>query len=176
MGGRRAVLGLWLALLAAYATSLGLAADATSGGRYSAPEAHRLLSASSIAEDGSLDLTDEYRERSWRTWYPGELRPTARVIGGRIAEPQGLGLPLLLAPPYALGGPLGAELLCAACMALAVVLSVRLARRVVPDPWATAGTLAVGLSPPVLIAATTVGPAGPGATRAPPRRPGPAGA
>jgi hypothetical protein len=162
-GGRRAVLGLWLALLAAYATSLGLAGDGTSGARYSAPEAHRLLSASSIAEDGSLDLTDEYRERSWGAWYPGELRPTAREVGGRIAEPHGLGLPLLLAPAYALGGPLLAELLCAACMALAVVLSVRLARRVVPDPWATAGTLVVGLSPPVLAAATTVGPAGPGA-------------
>jgi len=57
-GGRRPVLALWLALLAAYATSLGLAGDGTSGARYSAPEAHRLLSASSIAEDGSLDCID----------------------------------------------------------------------------------------------------------------------
>ena len=160
---RRASLALWLGLLAAYATTLGLAGDATSGARYSAPEAHRLLSAASIAGDLSLDLTDEYRERAWRAWYPRDLRPTARRVGGRLAEPHGLGLPLLLAPAYALGGPLLAELLCAACMALAVVLCVALARRMVPDPWATGGVLALGLSPPVLTAATTISPAGPGA-------------
>jgi hypothetical protein len=154
---------LWLALLAAYATTLGLAGDATTRSSYSAPEAHRLLSAASIAQDGSIDLTDEYRERAWADWYPGELRPTARPVGGRLAEPQGLGLPLLLAPAYALGGPTLVELWCAGFMALAVVLAVRLARHVVPDPWATGGALAVGLSPPVLVGATTVGPAGPGA-------------
>lgn len=161
--GRRAALVLWLALLAAYATTLGLAGDGGSGARYTAPEAHRLLSAASLAQDLSLDLSDEYRERAWAGWYPGELRPTAREVGGRLAEPQGLGLPLLVAPAFALGGPLLVEGLCAAWMALAVVLCVALARRVVPDPWATAGALAVGLSPPVLTAATTVGPAGPGA-------------
>jgi hypothetical protein len=154
---------LWLLLVAAYATTLGLAGDGGAGARYTAPEAHRLLSAASLAEDFSLDLTDEYAERAWADWYPGELRTTARRVGGGLAEPQGLGLPLLFAPAYALGGPRLVEGLCAACMALAVVLGIALARRVVPDPWATAGTLAVGLSPPVLTAATTVGPAGPGA-------------
>jgi hypothetical protein len=159
--GRRRSVVLWLALLAAYATTLGLAGDASTRARYTAPEAHRLLSAASLAEDGSIDLTDEYRERAWAGWYPGELRPTARPVGGRLAEPQGLGLPLLLAPAYALGGPALVELWCACWMALAAVLGVALARRVVPDPWATAGALAIALSPPVLVGATTVGPAGP---------------
>jgi hypothetical protein len=141
--GRRGRLLLWLGLLAAYATTLGLAGDGRSGQRYTAPEAHRLLSAASLAEDLSLDLTDEYRERAWSEWYPGELRTTGRRAGGGLVEPQGLGLPLLLAPAYALGGPLLVEGLCAACMALALVLCVALARRVVPtrgprrgrSPW-----------------------------------------
>ena len=46
----------------------------------------------------------------------------------------------------------------AAIAALAFALGGALARRVVPEPWASAATLACGLSPPALAYATTVTP------------------
>ena len=42
--------------------------------------------------------------------------------------------------------------------ALGFVLAAALARRLVPEPWATGGVLLVGLSPPALAAATTIAP------------------
>jgi hypothetical protein len=71
---------------------------------------------------------------------------------GRVAP----GLALLAAPAYALGGRLAVQLWLAALTALGFVAAVALARRLVPDPWATGGVLAVGLSPPAVIGATTI--------------------
>jgi len=153
---RRAAL-LWLVLLAAYATTLGL--DATPQDRYSVPEAHRLLTAKSLAEDRSLELSDEYAARDWAAFSDRPLVPTAPPRDGRLVEPQGIGFAALTAPAYALGGPRGVELLCAALLALAFALSAALGRRLVPEPWATRAALAAGLSPPALAGATTVAPA-----------------
>jgi hypothetical protein len=79
--------------------------------------------------------------------------------GGLERGPQGAGLPVLLAPAVALGGAGLAALLGAAVAALAFVLGAALARRVVPDPWATWAALLCGLSPPALGLATTLVPA-----------------
>ncbi len=157
---RRGVL-LWLALLAAYATTLGL--DATPQERYSVPETHRLLTAKSLAEDSSLELSDEYAARDWAEFADRPLVPTVPPRAGRLVEPQGLGFALLTAPAYALGGPRAVEGLCAALLALAFALSAALARRLVPEPWATRAALVAGLSPPALAGATTIAPAAAGA-------------
>jgi hypothetical protein len=78
---------------------------------------------------------------------------------GRVAlEPVDLGLPVLAVPLLELDGVAAVSLLCAAAMALALALAAALARRVVPDPWATGAALVVGLSPPVLGAASAIGP------------------
>ena len=66
------------------------------------------------------------------------------------------GLGLLAAPAYAVGGRLAVQLWLAALTALGFVAAVPLARRLVPDPWATGGVLAVGLSPPAVVGATTI--------------------
>ncbi|MCW3012085.1 MAG: hypothetical protein JWO90_2489, partial [Solirubrobacterales bacterium] len=108
----RRVLAVWLVLLAAYATTLGV--DARPGERWSAAESHRLLTAKSLAEDGSLELSDEFAARDWEDVSDRPLRPTAPPRDGRLVEPQGLGFALLSAPAFALAGPLGVELLCAA--------------------------------------------------------------
>ena len=57
-----------------------------------------------------------------------------------------------------MGGPLAVQLLMAAIAALAFALGGALARRIVPEPWASAAALACGLSPPALAYATTVTP------------------
>ncbi|MCW2998752.1 MAG: hypothetical protein JWN65_2301 [Solirubrobacterales bacterium] len=152
---------IFLVLLAAYAATLGL--RAAPGERYAPAEAHRLMTAASIAQDGDIDLRDQYADRAWTQWDGAPLRPTAGLTQGRLVEPQGIGFPLLVAPAYALGGAMAVELQCALLMALAFTLAAALARRMVPEPWATRSALAVGLSPPALAASTTIAPTAAGA-------------
>jgi hypothetical protein len=149
-------------LLAVYALTLG--GHAQPGSRLTGAEAHVLLTTVSIDRDGDLDLRDQYDDRAWRAFHAADLRPTARPdAAGRILEPQGVGLPALLAPAYALGGVTLVRLLLAALMAVAIACGAALARRVVPDPWATFAALGIGLSPPVVAASTAIRPEVPAA-------------
>jgi hypothetical protein len=150
-------LGLALTLFAVYAATIGL--HAQDGSRLTAAEAHVLMTTASITGDGDLDLRNQYADRTWQEFYGTELQPTARPdAAGRVLEPQGIGLPMLLALPYKAGGTTLARLLMAALAAVAFVLAAALARRIVPDPWAWLAALAFGLSPPVVAAATTLRP------------------
>lgn len=149
-------------LLAAYAATLGIptfqAADV--GG----DEPHHLLTAESIVSDGDIDLRDEYAGRAYASFYPYQLEPQGTLTAGRRHEPTGVGLALLIAPAYVAGGALAVQLFIAATSALAFVLAAALARRVVPEPWASGGALACGLSPPALAYSTAVLPEMPAAT------------
>jgi hypothetical protein len=172
---------LWAALFAAYAATLGV--DAGGGARYGGEERHFLIAAKSLADGGDLDLSDEYARDELRieegsgggqrdessgedasgsgSGRSGErpARTDGRVVGGRLVEPHGVGFPLLVAPPYAVGGATLVVVVLAAVAALAFVLGAALARRVVPDPWATWAALLAGLSPPALEHSTAVLPA-----------------
>lgn len=152
---RRAA-AVWVVLFAAYAATIGLHAFGTS--QFGGDEPHYLLTADSIVSDADVDLRDEYATRAYRHWYPYVLERHGRLTNGQANEPHGIGFPLLIAPAYALGGPLAVQLLLAAIAALAFALGGALARRVVPEPWAGGATLACGLSPPALAYATTVTP------------------
>jgi hypothetical protein len=144
-------------LFAVYALTLGT--HGTPGSRLSPAEAHVLLTTRSLADDHDLDLRNQYAHRDWRDFYPHPLTPTAAPDrAGRILEPQGVGFPLLLAPAYALGGVVAVRLFLAALAAAAFACAAAFARRLVPEPWASAAALAVGLSPPVVAAATAVRP------------------
>jgi hypothetical protein len=85
------------------------------------------------------------------------------VVGGRLMEPHGVGYAVSIAPAYAIGGARAVQWQMLALLALAFVLAAALARRMVPEPWATAGAALVGLSPPALAASTTVTPGVPAA-------------
>ncbi len=152
---RRAV-AVWLVLFAAYAATIGLHAFGTS--QFGGDEPHYLLTAESIVSDHDIDLRDEYATRAYRDWYPYVLERHGRLTNGQANEPHGIGFALLVAPAYALGGPLAVQLLMAAIAALAFALGGAIARRIAPEPWASAATLACGLSPPALAYATTVTP------------------
>ena len=145
---------VWLVLFAAYAATIGLPAFGSS--EFGGDEPHHLLTAESIVSDRDLDLRDEYATRAYRDWYPYVLERRGRLTGGQANEPHGGGFALLIAPAYAIGGTLGVQLLLAAIAALAFTLASLLARRVVPEPWASGAALACGLSPPALAAATAV--------------------
>ena len=145
---------LWLVLFAAYAATIGLPAFGSS--EFAGDEPHHLLTAESIASDRDLDLRDEYATRAYGDWYPYVLERRGRPTGGQANDPHGGGFALLIAPAYAVGGPLGVQLLLGGIAALGFVLASLLARRVVPEPWATGAALACGLSPPALASATAV--------------------
>ncbi|MDQ3741894.1 MAG: hypothetical protein M3389_13220, partial [Actinomycetota bacterium] len=66
-----------------------------------------------MVSDGDVDLRDDYRAQEYEAWIDGPLEPVAGLTEGRLHEPPGVGLALLLAAPYALAGPVGAELLVA---------------------------------------------------------------
>lgn len=137
---------LFAVLFAVYASTLGL--DSFGASDYGGDEPHYLLTATSLLEDGDVDLLDDYRQREYDDFYPYELDPHGQLTNGRLNEPHGVGFPLLIAPALAVAGPEGVELFLAALGALAVVLGYLLARRAVPDPWALGAAFAAGLSPP----------------------------
>jgi hypothetical protein len=143
-------------LLAVYAATLSI--PATAGEDYAGDEVRYLLAARSWADDGDLDLANQYARDQWREFTAREPRPSGTLVLGRQREPQGVGMPLAIYPAYAVGGPRLVELMIAVLTALAFVIAAALARRIVPEPWASAAVLAAGLSPPALAAATTVSP------------------
>jgi hypothetical protein len=153
---KRRSAALWLVLFAVYAGTIGMRAAGNT--EYAGAEPHYLLTAKSLVDDGDADLTDDYRARGYRDFYPGTLRPEGLLTRGRLDEPHGVGFPLLIAPAFAIAGAKGVEVFLAAVAALAVLLAYRLAVRAVPDPWALGATLAVGLSPPLIAYSTAVYP------------------
>ena len=90
---------------------------------------------------------------------PNHLRAAEAIIaGGELDAPHGIGFPLLIAPAQALGGTTLVEILLAVIAALAFVLGAALARRLVPEPWATGGVAAVALSAPAVAYGAAVRP------------------
>jgi hypothetical protein len=82
----------------------------------------------------------------------------ALVDGELIRRPLGLGFPLLIAPLEELGHE-AVALVLAAVAALGFVLGALLARRIVPEPYASAGAALAGLSAPAVAYAGTILPA-----------------
>jgi hypothetical protein len=149
-------LGLWAVLFAAYAATLGI--NAVGRNDYGGDEPRYLLVAESIVSDRDIDLTDEFEQRAYAAFHRGALAPQGQVILGRSIEPQGIGFALLIAPAYAVGGANGVQLFLAAITALGFVLAAAVARRMVPEPWASGAAPLVGLSPLALAHATAVYP------------------
>jgi hypothetical protein len=139
----RRTLALWLLLFGAYAATVGLEDHVRD-------EPHYLLATESLAEDGDVDVRNQYAG--------SDLEPHGKTTDGRLNEPYGVGLPLLLLPAYALGGHDAVELFLAALAALALALAYRLALRVAPDPWALGAAAAAGVSAPLLASSTAVYP------------------
>src|SRR5687768_13874238 len=98
----RRIIALWLVLLGVYAATLGL--DAFGDSDYAGDEPHYLLAAESLVEDGDVDVQNQYAARAYDDFYPYDLDRHGEETEGRLNEPHGLGLPVLIAPAYALGG------------------------------------------------------------------------
>ena len=109
------------------------------GVQVSGDEPHYLVMAQSLWRDHDLDLRDEYDGEEWSEFVPGPLRPHwgAPRADGRPYPAHSPGLPLLLAPTYALGGRPGAVVLMALIAAAAAAVCQRLALRATGDASAS---------------------------------------
>ena len=133
------------AFAAVLAAGLGAGVRTTFGGQAAVDEPQYLLTALSLWEDHSLDISDELAERRWRDFHDAELPvQTAVLDGGRQVSPHDPLLPLLLAGPVAVGGWVGAKLAMAAMAGLLAALALWTAVRRLGVPIGTAA-LAVGV-------------------------------
>ena len=155
-GTRRTVAAAMLvaALAAVLAAGLGAGVRTTFGGQAAVDEPQYLLTALSLWEDHSLDISDELADRRWRDFHDAELPvQTKQFDGGRQVSPHDPLLPLLLAAPMGLGGWLAAKLALAVLAGGVAALTVWVAvRRFGVRPWlAGAGTAVVAASPPLAV-------------------------
>jgi hypothetical protein len=140
------------AVVAFAAAALGAGVRTTYGGHAAVDEPQYLLTALSLWEDRSLDISDELAEQRWRAFHDAELPVQTEVLdAGRQVSPHDPLLPLLLAGPTGIGGWLAAKLtlagLAAAVAALTVWVAVR--RFAVAPVLAGFGTAVVAASPPL---------------------------
>ena len=78
--------------------------------------------------------------------------------GTVVDAPQGVGFALFITPARELGGARGVELFLATVAALGFVLGALLARRIVPEPYASAGAALAGLAAPAVAHAGAIYP------------------
>jgi hypothetical protein len=122
--------------------------------RATGDEPHYLLAAHSLAVDSDFDLANNYDQLDYLAfYYHHQLDRQIRTdrAGQQILNHQ-LGLPVLIAPVYALGGRTGVLALQALLGGLLAALTFNLARFISQDePAALGATLVVALSPPLLM-------------------------
>ncbi len=141
--------------------ALGIPVRATVGARTTADEPQYLLTATSLAEDGSLDISDELAAGRWRDFHESELpTQTQPFADGREVSPHDPLLPVLLAVPVAVAGASGAKAFLALLGGVLAGLLVWVAVRRFGVRALPAGVVvaAFALSPPLAAYATQVYP------------------
>jgi hypothetical protein len=139
----------------------GAWARAEEGVRVTADEPQYLLTALSLAEDGSLDISDERAEQRYREFHDAGLpvQEQLQPDGTRVSPHDPL-LPAVLAVPVLIGGWLAAKLFLAVVAGLlaAAILWVAVRRFDVPLRVAVLTVLAFGLAAPFAVYSTQVYP------------------
>jgi hypothetical protein len=141
--------------------ALVIPGPAQHGSQTTADEPHYLLSALSLAEDRSLDVSDELRAERFRAFHRLDLpRQADTTASGRQVVPHDPGLPLLLAFPMALGGWVAAKAALAALAgALAAAMVWVAVRRFAVDlRVAVLSVAAFALAAPLAVYGTQVYP------------------
>jgi len=134
---------------------------ATYGARVTADEPQYLLSAISIGEDLSLDISDERLDGRYRDFHEVLLPiQEERADDGSRISPHDPLLPAALAVPVLVGGWLGAKVLLAVLGGLlaAAILWVAVRRFAVPLHVAVLTVIAFGLAAPFAVYSTQVYP------------------
>ncbi|HEY6555259.1 MAG TPA: hypothetical protein VI669_18015, partial [Vicinamibacteria bacterium] len=135
---------------AALVTGLGLSYSTRL--RVSGDEPHYLLMAQSLWRDGDLDLRNNLVAEDFLEYTPGPVRPHygAPRRDGRPYPAHSPGLPLLLAPIYALAGRVGCVVFLAVCVAAAAARTSVLAEALAGTAEAGLWAWVAALGPPML--------------------------
>jgi hypothetical protein len=139
----------------------GIAAPAARSGHVTADEPQYLMTAISIGEDISLDISDERAEQRYRVFHRGEApRQEAVRDDGSAVSPHDPLLPVLLAVPMLVGGWIGAKLALAALAGLlaAMLVWIAVVRFGVPTRVAVVTVLAFSCAAPLAMYGTQVYP------------------
>lgn len=145
---------LLVAVLATVAAVLGIGVRALQTAHVAVDEEQYFLSATSLIEDGDLDITDELREERWRAFadVPPHIETSVLPDGAQISPHDPL-LPVLLAVPSGIAGWVGAKaalsLLAGVLAALLLWLAVR--RFGVAPRVAVPGVAVAGASMPLAV-------------------------
>ena len=86
-------------------------------------EPHYLVITQSLLADRDLKIENNHRQRDYRAFYGGDIRPDfiQRGIDGEIYSIHAPGLPVILLPAYAVGGVRGAIAMLCVLAALGAV-------------------------------------------------------
>lgn len=145
------VLPSWVLFAASFTAVAGLGLHYTSGLRVSGDEPHYLIMAQSLILERDLDLRDNYAREDWREYTPGPIAPHygAPRSDGRPYPAHSPGLPVLLAPAYALGGRPAVVVLLAVMAGLLGLEVFRLAMASGASETGARWGWALALGPPV---------------------------
>ena len=142
---------LWLPWAIVAALFVGVGLHYAAGLQVSGDEPHYLVMAQSLWRDHDLELRDEYDGEEWAEFVPGPLRPHwgAPRADGRPFPAHSPGLPLLLAPAYALLGREGCVLLMALVASAAALVGRQLAFQLTRDAEASLVAWLALVGPPL---------------------------
>jgi len=120
-----------VAAVVAAITALGLPARASYGARTSGDEPQYLLTASSVVNDLTLDISDELANRTYLPYHEIAVNQQSVKRGSseRQLSPHDPLLPLLIAIPMGLGGWVGAKLALVATAAATAALTAYISNR-----------------------------------------------
>lgn len=136
-----------VAALAVAAAGAGAPVRSSNLARVTGDEPEYLLTAISIAEDLSLDVSDEIEDEQYREFHEVRLRPQAKVLeGGRMVSPHDPLLPALLAPAIKLAAATGVSGFLLAKLTVSLMAGALAALLV----WIAVESLGVRLLPAVL--------------------------
>jgi hypothetical protein len=122
--------------------------------RATGDEPHYLLAAHSLVSDRDFDLANNYDQLDYLAFYFSKdiVRQIRLSPAGQQILAHHLGLPLIIAPAYALGGRPGALVFQAIVGGLLALLTFKLANLISGDEGASLwATLFVTLSPPLFL-------------------------
>ncbi|GIJ44366.1 hypothetical protein Val02_12520 [Virgisporangium aliadipatigenens] len=108
-------------------------------------EPHYLALAQALVKYHSFDPTPVYLHRDYWEYYATEIDPHVGVVDGRAVPFHNVGLPLLIALPFAVAGRAGAHLVTWLCAVATVWHMFRLLRDLRMPVW-TAGVVTVAMT------------------------------
>lgn len=158
-------LALFALLAMAYLGSVGLRASWNAS--ITGDEPFYLLTTQSLLHDGDLDLTQQYQQLSYQSFFDhpdGLWQQSAKQDNGVLLSPHNPGLSILLIPGFAVARLLGAQIELLILTALTFALAYILIARITGDIlWSWLSVAIVGLSASAFVYATEVYPEMPAA-------------